>query len=244
MLHAEHLTLAVPGRTLCEGLTLTIGPGQCWAILGSNGSGKTTLLNALGGLRPPHNGTITLDDKPLAGHARDELARCVGMLLQDEPGGFWGNVLEYATLGRFPHGDHDQTIALAALRQLGLESSAQHRYSILSGGERQRARIAQLLVQTPRVLLLDEPLQHLDLRHQAEAMALFRDLAVLEGRTVVMAMHEPWWAARFCSHALLMHSDGTPTYGTTTDILTPDNLERLYGYRLPAEWAGIAQAMP
>ncbi|MBS4095288.1 MAG: ABC transporter ATP-binding protein [Sulfuricella sp.] len=244
MLQTERLTLTVPGRTLCEGLSVTIEAGQCWAILGGNGSGKSTLLHVLSGLTTAHSGHASLDDKPLHDYSRSELARRIGVLLQDEAAGFWGTVAEYTLLGRFPHGDRDTEIASAALHRLGLAVLAERRYPSLSGGERQRVRIAQLLTQNPRLCLLDEPLQHLDLRHQAEAMALFRDVAAREQRAVVLVLHEPWWAARFCSHVLLLYGDGETAHGLTAEMLTPANLERLYGYRLPADWMGIAPVTP
>lgn len=244
MLHADRLTLSVPGRTLCRDLTFTIEAGQCWAILGGNGSGKSTLLHALGGLRAAQGGSVALDGQLLDDYSRSELARNVGVLLQDESAGFWGDVLEYVLLGRFPHGDRDEIVARAALRRVGVEGLASRRHPSLSGGERQRARIAQLLAQNPRLLLLDEPLQHLDLRHQAEAMALFAALAAGESRAVAMVLHEPWWAVRHCTHALLVFGDGTLEQGECRAMLTPANLERLYGCRLPAGWAAIAPLTP
>ncbi len=229
MLSAENLILSVPGKVLYSGLSLSVHPGECWAILGCNGSGKTTLLHALSGLAPPLGGNVALDEKNFAGYPRRELARAIGVLLQDEAQGFWGTVLEYALLGRYPHGDEDGGAALAALRRSGMEAFAPRRLATLSGGERQRVRIAQLLAQAPRLYCLDEPLQHLDLRHQAGMMALFRELAQEDGSAVVMVLHEPWWAVRYCSHALLLFGDGQTLGGAVQTVLNGENLEKLYG---------------
>ncbi len=232
MLHAANLTLSVPGKTLCRDLSFDVRPGECWAILGCNGSGKTTLLHVLSGLSAAAQGRAELDGKALHDFPRRELARQVGVLLQDEAQGFWGTVLEYVLLGRFPHGDEDRTLARAALQRVGMDAFASRRLTTLSGGERQRVRIAQLLAQAPRLYCLDEPLQHLDLRHQADMMALFRELANQQARAVVMVLHEPWWAARYCSHALLLFEDGHTLGGAAEAVLTPENLEKLYGYPL------------
>jgi len=229
MLSAENLTLSVPGKMLCRGLSLSVQPGECWAILGCNGSGKTTLLHALSGLKPPAEGQIALAGKPLHDYPRRELAREIGVLLQDESQGFWGTVLEYVQLGRHPHGDEDREAALAALQRSGVAEFAERHLATLSGGERQRVRIAQLLAQAPRLHCLDEPLQHLDLRHQAEMMALFRELAQRDGGAVVMVLHEPWWAVRYCTHALLLFGDGQTLGGAAQVVLTGENLEKLYG---------------
>jgi len=232
MLRVADLTLAVPGKTLCRDLSFVVQPGECWAILGCNGSGKTTLLHVLSGLAAATHGQAELDGRSIQDFPRRELARQVGVLLQDEAQGFWGTVLEYVRLGRFPHGDEDQGLACAALQRVGMESFAPRRLATLSGGERQRVRIAQLLAQAPRLYCLDEPLQHLDLRYQAAMMELFRELARQQDRAVAMVLHEPWWAARYCSHALLLFEDGHTLAGATDALLTPENLEKLYGYPL------------
>lgn len=243
MLRAENLTLSVPGKTLCRDLSLTLRPGECWAILGCNGSGKTTLLHVLSGLAAPAVGRVMLDGTLLADIPRFELARRCGVLLQDEAAGYWGTVADYVLLGRFPHSsgaadEEDQQLAREALQRVHMAACATRRLATLSGGERQRVRIAQLLAQAPRLYCLDEPLQHLDLRHQAQTMELFRDLARSANRAayraVVMVLHEPWWAARYCSHALLLFDDGTAMAGEASAVLTRDNLEKLYGCPLIA----------
>jgi iron complex transport system ATP-binding protein len=237
-LATRDLTLTVPGRTLVEGLDLAIAPGECWAVLGPNGAGKTSLLHALAGLRRPARGAVSLDGAAVDALPRREVARRVGILLQDETESFWGSVLEYVLLGRLPHETGlfapdaaAARAALAALADLDLARRAAQPYRTLSGGERQRARLAQLLVQAPQVWLLDEPLAHLDLGHQLAAMELAARLA-REGRAVAMALHEPLWAARYCGHALLMYDSGRFRHGPVQEVLTQPNLEALYGCRL------------
>ena len=179
MLSAEKLTLAVPGRTLVAGLDFRLAPGDCWAVLGRNGAGKTSLLLALAGLRTPESGTVQLGDVPIASRPRREVAERVGILFQDETESFWGTTLEYALLGRVaraptPFGTDPagEAAARSALAEVDLAGHAEQPYRTLSGGERQRARLAQLIVQSPEAWLLDEPLAHLDLAHQAAAMRL------------------------------------------------------------------------
>jgi iron complex transport system ATP-binding protein len=237
-LAARGLRLAVPGRTLVSGLDVALAPGQCWALLGPNGAGKTSLLHALAGLRDPDAGAVTLNDAPLTGLARREVARRVGILLQDETESFWGSTLEYAMLGRYAHqlgmfapDAAAEGAARTALAEVDLAAHAAQPYRTLSGGERQRARLAQLLVQAPEWLLLDEPLAHLDLGHQLAAMEMVARLA-RAGRGVMLALHEPLWAARYCGHALLLYDSGRFRHGPAQEVLTQDHLEALYGCRL------------
>ena len=236
MLHCGGVTLSVPGRVLCRDVTFTIEPGQLWAVLGENGSGKSTLIHALSGLARCDRGAVLLNGGALESGDSRRRAQQIGVLLQQEDADFWGSVFEYVLLGRFPHArsrlgwhSNDEEAASAALAEVGLAGFAGRRYASLSGGERQRARIAQILAQGPRLYLLDEPLQHLDLRHQTAMLRLFQRLVLENGKAVMMVLHDTLWPGRFCSHVLLMHGDGTARAGPAREVLDRAVLERLYG---------------
>jgi len=103
--------------------------------------------------------------------------------------------------------------------------------STLSGGERRRVAIATLLAQDPNILLLDEPINHLDPHHQIEVLRLLRAKAV-SGRTVLMSLHDAGLAARFADYALLLFGNGTWMHGTVDEVLTEETISRLYGMRV------------
>jgi iron complex transport system ATP-binding protein len=244
VLETRNVTLRAGGRELVSGLDLALAPGQCWALLGPNGAGKTSLVLALAGLRPPRAGVVALAGRPLSAWRRAELARRIGVLLQDDTSEFWGSTLEYVRLGRYPHAgapwgrDPDaDALARGWLARLELGGHADQPYATLSGGERQRARIAQLLVQDPALVLLDEPLSHLDLRHQVQVMEILAERA-RRGGAVLMALHQPSLAARYCDHAVLLYDAGRSSAGTCAEMLTPTRLEALYQCRL--ESAGLS----
>ena len=243
MLGARAIGIRVGGRTLVEGLDLEVRPGETWALLGPNGAGKSSLVLALAGLRPLQHGDVALEGRPLAAWPRSELARRIGILLQDDTSEFWGSALEYVRLGRYPHSGapwgrdaEGDARARGWLERLDLAGHAAQDYATLSGGERQRARIAQLLVQDPALLLLDEPLGHLDLRHQVQVMELLAERA-RSGKAVLMALHQPSLAARYCDHAVLLYDAGRSSAGPCADMLTRSRLETLYRCRL--ESAGL-----
>ncbi|MDE2366593.1 MAG: ABC transporter ATP-binding protein [Betaproteobacteria bacterium] len=251
-LQTHNLTLKYPGKMLCRDLSLTVGGGQCWAILGQNGCGKTTLLHTLGGLHHVTGVTgdsgspVTMAGRALHAWPRRELSRNLGILLQEEPGEFWGTVHDYVLLGRHPHGknmfgwqaaDHDA--AARAIEQMELTGLVHRSLATLSGGERQRARIALLLAQSPFYYLMDEPLQHLDLRHQLAVMMLFRELA-RQGKAVVMVLHEIGRASRFCDHVLMLFDNGRTIAGTTAQVLNRANLAALYQCDMDEIEAGSA----
>jgi iron complex transport system ATP-binding protein len=240
MLEAAGIGLSAGNRELVRALDLSLAPGQCWALLGRNGSGKSSLILALAGLRAPQSGRVALDGTPLAAYRRAELARRIAVLFQDEDTDFWGSVFDYVMLGRYPHsrsawGRDEEGAALARRRlaELDLTDRSLQAYRTLSGGERQRARIAQVLLQDAAVLLLDEPLQHLDLRHQGQVMRTLSGCAA-DGKTVLAALHEPGHAARHCGFSLLLYDAGRASLGRSSDMLTQANLEALYQCRLEA----------
>lgn len=234
MLRVQNLHLTVPGKVVCQDLSVTLDAGQCWAILGKNGSGKTTLIHALSGLAKPASGQILLDGTPLSGLSRRNIALRIGILLQEESADFSGPVLDYVLLGRFPHGGswqpdaRDLALARDMLERTGMSAAQEQSFATLSGGERQRVRIAQLLVQETDLLFLDEPLQHLDLPHQLAMMKLFRELAQTRQKTVLMVLHEVLWASRYCTHAMLNYDDGRILSGTNTQMVSEKHLESLY----------------
>ena len=155
-------------------------------------------------------------------------------MLQEEPGEFWGNVREYVLLGRHPHVKNlfgwetiDYDIAIRAMERMELTNFSQRSLNTLSGGERQRVRIALLLAQSPQCFLLDEPLQHLDLRHQLLAMMLFKELTA-QGSTVMIVLHDITWVSRYCDHVLMLFENGRVLAGSVGELLTRDILEELY----------------
>ena len=233
-LSTENLTLAHPGKTLLRDLSLAFASGECWAVLGPNGSGKSTLLHALAGVRAAQGGVIKLDNTGLANMSRRELAQRIGLLLQEESSGFHGSVGEYVELGLFSQGTwlsastHEVTKAHAAMSRMQIALQADRPWQQLSGGERQRARLAQLLAQAPDIYLLDEPLLHLDLRHQLGVLQCFRALAKENGKTVIMVLHDSLWASRFCDRALMLYDDGTCRFGAADALITKTNLAQLY----------------
>jgi iron complex transport system ATP-binding protein len=239
MLRCHEVTIQVPGRVVCDHLSVVFEAGQVWAVLGRNGAGKSTLIHTLAGLARPAAGSVELQSTDESARGARARARIVGVLLQIEDGTYWGTVAEYVLLGRFPHSHplmgysrDDIEHAEAALDALGLTTYAGQRFATLSGGERQRVRIAQIIAQRPRLFLLDEPLQHLDLAHQAHVLDLIATRAREHGAAAVMVLHEPLWITRSCTHVLVLAGDGTAHCGPADEVLTRERLEHAYGCRL------------
>ena len=245
MLRVDALSLGYPGRNLVERLSVDFLPGEVWGVLGRNGSGKSTFLHALAALRAPQSGAVMLDGEAIASSPRRPTARRMGSLLQEESREFWGSTRDYVLLGRYPHAQNlfgwareDEDIAEAEMQTLHLDDLAARPYISLSGGERQRTRLAALFAQRPRVYLLDEPLQHLDLRHQVAVLERLVGEAQERAAVVVMVLHDLLFAARYCNRFLLLSGDGHFRIGESDEVLSVENLGDLYGFPLVAVDAG------
>ncbi|MDO8933464.1 MAG: ABC transporter ATP-binding protein [Rhodocyclaceae bacterium] len=239
IIKARQLTVRIGACRVCTALDLDLAAGERLAILGRNGAGKSTLLSTLAGLREPDAGIINLAGQSYAELGLRAAARLRGWLGQERGDPFASTVLETVLTGRHPHLDrwawesaNDKDIARAALAAVGLAGMAERALQTLSGGERQRAAIATLLAQQPRLYLLDEPLAHLDLNHQIATLEMFAQRARTESIALVMVLHDPNLALRFCDRALLLFGDGRHVEGPVTDVLNEETLSQLYGHPL------------
>lgn len=236
-LRIENLTMIRGGKTLCRQLNFTISPGESWGVLGPNGCGKSTLLHTISGHLPPAAGNIFLNTEALTSLSARRIAQEIGILFQDAQYTFPQSVFDYCLAGRFPHHGlfssllQDKTQVEQALLQLELTALAEKNIQELSGGEQRRAAMAALFVQAPAFLLLDEPANHLDLRYQIHIMKL---LASRSDCAIILSAHDINFAARFCNRILMMFPDGECAHGLPGDMLTTENLSRLYQYPIDA----------
>jgi iron complex transport system ATP-binding protein len=178
-----------------------------------------------------------LGERKIGEYSHRARARHVGVLLQDYGAAFPSTVIETVLSGRHPYlsrwrwqdDTDDLRLATEALTAVGLSDFADRSLATLSGGERRRVEIATLLAQDPPIRLLDEPINHLDLRHQIEMLQLLTALRNRADGFNVVVLHDVNLAARFCTHALLLFGNGECLYGKLADVLQATTLERLYG---------------
>jgi iron complex transport system ATP-binding protein len=191
----EHVCFSHPSDFSLEDVTLHVPAGKLSILLGKNGSGKSTLLHLMAGLHKPTAGRIEVLGRDLAGLSTAARAQIIGYLPQFHSPVFPYTVEEVVLTGRAPYvftvpKAKDREKAEQALITVGMHDLRDRPYTELSGGERQLVMMARVLAQEPKVILLDEPISHLDLSNQSRLLHLLKQL-VGEGITVLAVLHDP-----------------------------------------------------
>lgn len=229
----ENLVCGYTDKPVIKGISFSVHDGEFVGIVGPNGSGKTTLLRAMIGLIQMRKGTISLGNHKLENLERRDLARKIAYVpqLMEPVEGF--TVEEFVLLGRTPYlnrfsfESHDDFEAAKwAIDELQIANLKDRQVTELSGGEFQRIAIARALAQEPRVLLLDEPTSHLDIRFQVKICKLLRKLRA--HRSLVATFHDLNLASRFCSRLVLLKNGEVIAEGAPNEVVTAENIWKAY----------------
>ncbi len=229
-------TVEVRGRAILRDVSLRLEHGERVALIGPNGAGKSTLLRVLAGILRPTAGRVLLDDQPIAGVDRAEVARRLAVVPQQTALPFSMRVEEVVALGRLPHesvlrgaSPADRAAVAAAIDRVGLGHLIGRDARELSLGERQLVLLALAVAQAAPVLLLDEPTVHLDLRHQVEAMELLRDLNERDGTALVAVLHDLGLAAHFFPRLIVIDHGRVVADGAPAEVLSDDLIRDVFG---------------
>jgi iron complex transport system ATP-binding protein len=233
-LDVRDVSWAVESTRILIDASLTCSPGTFAALVGPNGSGKSSLLRCVYRVIRPDTGVVTVNGRGVWDLTARQMARDVGVVVQDRPGETPFTVREMVLMGRGPHKgllerdtSRDLQIVASALARVGISSLAERTFDTLSGGEKQRVMIARALAQTPQLLVLDEPTTHLDIGHQHETLGLIRGLGV----TTIAALHDLNLAAAYCDQIFVLKAGSIRAHGAPLEVLTVPLIEEVYGVR-------------
>lgn len=224
-------SLARPGgEKLLSAIHFAVKAGECLADIGPNGSGKTSLVKAISQELPHVKGEICLRGRSMSALSRQQRARQVAVLAQNDTPDMRLSLEDYVALGRIPHaGDvprnvHDAIVA-KAIKETGLQQLRRRSLVALSGGERQRAALARVLAQTPDLVLLDEPTNHLDPLGRTELLSLVKN----KGITVVAVLHDLTLTESFADRVLLLSKGQSVICDTPERVLVSEHLYPVFG---------------
>jgi iron complex transport system ATP-binding protein len=236
-LELDEVRFRHPGasRDAVCGATLRLEPGEILGVVGPNAAGKSTLARLAAALLAPSAGLVRLGGTDARKLSRRERALRVAFLAQDEPGDLPFTAREIALMGRAPHlglwaleGEGDRAKAQAALEELDISHLAERPASQLSGGERKRVYLARTFAQGAPVLVLDEPTDALDLKHQARLVEALR-MRALQGGSALLVMHDLSLAGSACDRVVLLREGSIAASGAPGDVLQAQVLEGVYG---------------
>jgi iron complex transport system ATP-binding protein len=232
----EGMCFHYPAGQVFEGLCTKLKSGCFTSIIGPNGAGKTTLLRLLTMWLKPSAGTIMVKDRNIQSFSQKELGRTVAFVKQEQSAEINFSVFEMVLMGRYPHlgrfravSAHDRDIVLQALEMTHTVYLKDRSFNRLSSGEAQRVLIARALAQQTEILLLDEPISHLDLKHQVQILLLLKRMQRERNLTIVTVLHDLNSAAQCSDDIILLSKGKIHAQGTAGQVLSAENIKTVYG---------------
>lgn len=235
MLEIQSLSVAFGDHPVLSNVSLSLQQGEILAVIGPNGAGKSTLIRAVSGVIPIQSGCVRVIDQDLSRFSSSQRAAFISVVPQarDLPAAF--SVYQTVLIGRTPHlgwlgkaNPQDHWHAHQALERTHLQHMAERRVGELSGGEQQRVLLARALAQDTPVLLLDEPITHLDLKHQSSFLNLLKELVLNQKLSVLMVLHDLNLAGLYADRAALIVEGCIRCTGRPDEVLTEENLATVY----------------
>jgi len=232
ILEIEALNFAYKKEKVLKDINLSAQKGELITLIGPNGSGKSTLLKCINNYLRAEQGEIKIKNQALESYSKRELAQIIAYVPQAAEMNFNLNVFETILMGRKPHsswkaGDNDKKITAKVIAEMGLEELAFKEINNLSGGQRQKVFIARAAAQKAELILLDEPTNNLDLKHQLEIFNLIRK-EVKNGKTAIVTMHDLSLVSRF-SDRIIMLKDGRVFSDGNDSSLSAASINSVYG---------------
>ncbi|SFJ68045.1 ABC transporter ATP-binding protein [Celeribacter neptunius] len=240
MIEICNVSHEIQGAKILSGIDLRLPKGGITALIGPNGAGKSTLLSLIARLEKLQGGTIRVDGADVSQTATAELARKLSILRQDTQVAARLTVADLVGFGRYPHhkgrpGPEDHAQVEQALATMALTGLRDRFLDALSGGQRQRAFVAMVLAQDTDYVLLDEPLNNLDMKHAREMMQQLRRAAHELGKSFVVVIHDINFAAAYADHIVALKDGAVQAQGRPDEIVTRASLREIFDLDIEVE---------
>ena len=233
MIHVNQIEKSYGARRVLGNVSVQFPKGKVTSLIGPNGAGKTTLLMLIARLQQANGGEIAIDGRSIAAIKIQDYARLVATLRQSPDFHLRLTVEELVAFGRFPYSRgnltaQDRQAIDEAIAFLSLDNLRLAYVDELSGGQRQMAFLAMTIAQQTDILLLDEPLNNLDMKHAVQIMRALRRLCDEQGRTVILVIHDINFAANYSDHIVAMQGGAVRFAGPAHEVATEERLRALY----------------
>lgn len=233
MIQVKEITKQYGGKKVVDAVSMTIPKGKITSFIGPNGAGKSTVLSMVSRLMKADSGEVFIEGKEVSSWDQKELAKKLAILKQSNHINMKLTIRELVSFGRFPHSGgkltkEDEIQIDEAIGYMQLTDLQDRYLDELSGGQRQRAYIAMVIAQNSEYILLDEPLNNLDMKHAAEIMKTLRKLVDELGKTVVIVIHDINFASCYSDYIVALKNGVIAKEGKVEEIIQKEVLEEIY----------------
>ena len=233
ILSVQHVSWHADNQLILDDISFAINKGSFTRVLGPNGAGKSSLLRCLYRYVKPNSGSVKFNQQDIwQQYDAYQYAQDIAVVLQETPTHFNLTVYDIVALGLLPHKSlftreqsSDRQKIDCAIKQVGLVDKTLQNFEHLSGGEKQRALIARAIVQSPSLLIMDEPTSHLDVRYQIQVIELAKSLGI----TVIASFHDLNLASAMCDQLIVLDKGKLVEQGTPQDVITSEMLSNVFG---------------
>ncbi len=233
MIEIKNISKSFGERSILKGVDLKFEEGKITALIGSNGAGKSTLLSVISRLLKQDEGVVLINDKNITEYKNKVLAQQLSILKQFNNTAIRITVRELISFGRFPYSENkltekDEQKIREAIEFLSLEDLQDSFLDELSGGQKQRAYLAMVVAQDTQYILLDEPLNNLDMKHSVHMMKTLRKLCDELNKTIIIVLHDINFAASFSDYIVALKNGNVQYYDKTSQVIREEVLEEIF----------------
>lgn len=240
MIEIRNVTKRYGEKAVVDNVSMTIPKGQITSLIGPNGAGKSTLLSMISRLLKRDGGEISIDGAEITKTKNEEMAKKLSILKQENRINVRLTVRDLVSFGRFPYSQGRLTKADweqvdRAIAYMEMEPYTHRFLDQLSGGQRQRAYVAMTLCQDTDYILLDEPLNNLDMKHSVQIMQVLRRMVTELDKTIVMVLHDINFASCYSDYIVALREGKLVQEGNVEQIISTNALQQIYDMQIPIE---------